>query len=224
MDTASDVPRGDAVAVGVMRRFTGGRTIRTQCWWALAGVLLACVGMWWLLIHADVPEPAWFRASTPDEWMHVDIKEVRDQLLRMRDKNNRVVSPTHWGLDCIGAPNIRIYAPLVLLWEPDSGWVTVRDPKIDVDHRYDEVTQHESSWMCTPRNGTVVQRKSFQRVRVAYLDENGTSSVRSWKGASAHCIQHWVRVFEGHWPCAPNPKDIRVITDATRLPNTLHWI
>jgi peptide deformylase len=36
---------------------------------------------------------------------------------------------------------------------------------------------------------------------VAYLDQSGVSRESLFTGADLVCIQHFIDIFQGHWPC-----------------------
>lgn len=189
-----------------------------NCLWALIFLLTVLVVVWTLHPHHEHARirqrrAVMFQASEPLP----SLSAAHDLSLRVRPSMTHVMRdrPRLCG---VAAPNFRVYHRFLLLRHEGTGQVTeVFNPRMCAEQPTDAVnhTVPESSLMCANRTQTPRVRRST--VRVCHRDALWKEQDVVFTGGDAICLQHFMDVFAGHWPCGVSGEDRRMMPVVPRL-------
>lgn len=167
------------------------------CYWDRVGAAAAAVAVLYLLLarllYADARDgPGSFRASRP-------VYGALDSALadQLRDQ---VAQHPDWPCGC-GAPQLRVYVQAVALRKAGHPPIVVVNPKLELLEPESQLSVEQSP-LCSSTRVRLYRTRS-RRVRVTYTDEMGdhVTHTQVVEGHQAVCLQHWVEVFGGVWPC-----------------------
>lgn len=112
-------------------------------------------------------------------------------------------APDTYGEFCLSPVNLRGYHRMVMLYVPAVKlWRTLINPEI-VDRGTQVHQTIEDSLLCRPHTPPHTHTR-HERVSVQFTDDHGREGTTHLEGDAAVCLQHWLDIFEGHWPCSPN--------------------
>lgn len=177
--------------------------------WCIVGVLV----VWWMY-HAFHGQHARgsFRAcpETVPETFPVD--EWQDRLVPWAQSEED-------GLGfCVSPVNLGQYVRIIFIHHKTGHVRRVLEPRIEsLTGTNTSVDEH--SYLCLDPNYRVKRMRATAAV-VSYRESLGrpdrvTHTLRDFE---AHCVQHWLDIFDGRWPCGPDhwPRDPCEIPRAER--------
>lgn len=120
----------------------------------------------------------------------------------------------HTDLSCLGAPNFRKYLRILVLRDesatvPPNTYRALYDVEIVALHG-ERTPQQEFSLMCyEDRDGQVrsMHTKRASAITAKFKDAHNYEYTQRFQGLAALCIQHYVDVFDGWWPCVSSEEN-----------------
>lgn len=167
------------------------------CYWdrvcgAVAGVLVLYL-LLARVLYADARYgPGSFRASRP-------VRGALDSALADQLREQAAQHPD-WPCGC-GAPQLRVYVQALALRQAGQPPVVMVNPSLELLEPESQLSVEQSP-LCSSTRVRLYRTRS-PRVRVFYADESDSRVVHTQvlEGPQALCLQHWVEVFGGVWPC-----------------------
>jgi len=115
--------------------------------------------------------------------------------------------PEAHGVHCLSPVNLCGYHRVVYVYLTEARvWRGLADPRVEDLDTSAMQPLDEHSFLC--RAGTPAQRRArATSVKASFWDPAHPKRARhtEWfSGAGAVCVQHWIDVFDGNWPCGRN--------------------
>lgn len=198
------VGRGDPEAARPSVKYS-----RRRCgllWLALA----AAAVMLYFQLRTPPPDPRVFRESAPVESAEDAVqlsRNVRPLLIAALSRNEMCGA---------AAPNMRVYQRYAVIRDSTTRlYREIFNPEVVRIHHAasSNSTVQERSSMCAGNRTKAVVRPTAVWMR--WKDEAWVQHESLWMGNSAMCLQHFIDVFQGHWPCGHEG------ADRTRIPISL---
>jgi peptide deformylase len=169
---------------------------------------LICIAVVCSVFARDIAVP-----TALDEAMFVETTATADELIADVLPRLIVFLENHPTLCGAAAPNVGSNFQMVLL---RSGDYMFNPNVVSVNHeRNRNVSIIESSYMCHDRT---YQRQVLRMtsIMVAFTDRDTTARVVPLESEDAICVQHFIDIFLGHWPCKHEG------VDALKVPRLFH--
>lgn len=192
----------------------GGRRARLRCRRCTTPScvclsVLLLVPLYLCVVFLRGPPPDFFRASSPlrsrDDFRRAD--ELTVPLLQE-------LLQEHPHMHCLGAPAARIYTQVIVIRRPEShGWQVLYNPRLQPHGQTITRQVKEESSMC-PLDPDTQMIKSVLRTRQETITVitnashmPGDTRRTTLEKYDAVCVQHFLDIFSGQWPCAPRETD-----------------
>jgi len=113
------------------------------------------------------------------------------------------------GVCAFAAPNLLVYEQFLLLRTGTQNYTVVMNPVLVPTADSKVSTLSEASYMCD--DATVTQtRERYDSVVCSYFDSEWQTQKQVFTGALSVCLQHFVDIFNGTWPCNHTDSEARV--------------
>lgn len=169
------------------------RRVRSVRCCALLGVLSLVQLFAWVSVLS--PKHTGFRASSP--------VETEDQAKLLMQAVYPFLHELHlkYPKACAFAgANVHVYDQILVAKEPGGQLSTLFNPEVFPVQDSAVSELRETSYLCTDLTVSRLAQR-YDEVVCRYRDENFVLQRKSVKGAQAVCLQHFVEVLQGTWPC-----------------------
>jgi peptide deformylase len=102
----------------------------------------------------------------------------------------------------ISAPNFRVYERFMLLRTNDGvGFIEMYNPRYVVRENSPVVEVKEAKLMCDRDSQGDSLNERARKITVTYENFVGETVTVNMSNKAAYCVQHFVDILDGNWPC-----------------------